>query len=76
MKDRNLVPNEQAKLLATFLNGLGIALFAVGGLAPLSSVIYANREPDWRQILGVLICFFGAFALHYLARNVLTRLKQ
>jgi hypothetical protein len=76
MSHQTTVHNEQTKLLATFLNGLGIALFAVGGLAPLSSVIYANRAPDWRQVLGVLICFFGAFALHYLARNVLTRLKQ
>ena len=31
----SLVHNEQAKLTATYVNGLAIAMFAVGGLAPL-----------------------------------------
>ncbi len=38
-----LVDNERLKLLATFLNGLGIAVFAVGALAPLISAIYASN---------------------------------
>lgn len=28
------IHNERLKLLATFLNGIGISVFAVGGLAP------------------------------------------
>ncbi|GJE16047.1 amino acid transporter [Methylobacterium marchantiae] len=35
-EDRSkLVANERSKLTATYVNGLAIALFAVGGLAPM-----------------------------------------
>lgn len=37
-----LVRIERLKLFATYLNGLGIALFAVGGLTPLFSFLYGS----------------------------------
>ena len=36
---RILVANEQTKLSATYLNGLAIAIFAVGGLAPVVALV-------------------------------------
>jgi len=36
----NLVRNERLKLFATCLNGLAIAIFAIGGVAPSFSYFY------------------------------------
>jgi hypothetical protein len=38
----SLVHNERTKLTATYINGLAIAVFAVGGLAPILSNLYAG----------------------------------
>lgn len=70
-----LIRNEQTKLTATFLNGLAVALFAVGGLAPLFSAIYGTSGGGWRVIVGAVSCFAAALALHLAARTVLRRLE-
>lgn len=72
--DKNLIHNEQTKLRATFLNGLGIALFAVGGLAPLFSALNNDREPTLINLATSGFCFLGGIALHYVGQRILKRL--
>jgi hypothetical protein len=37
-----VIYNERIKLFSIFLNGIGIAIFAVGGLAPTISALYGR----------------------------------
>ena len=65
---------EQAKLTATYVNGLAIAVFAVGGLAPVFSALYAAGPlavPLWAVILIGIVCFATSAALHWVARRSL-----
>jgi len=70
------VHNERIKLLATFVNGAGIAVFAVGGLAPMFSSLYGGQGPTGFLIAVSLICFLVATALHYAGSTILKRLRQ
>jgi hypothetical protein len=75
----SLVRNEQAKLTATYVNGLAIAVFAVGGLAPLFSVLYSDRPapiPFWSLIGISLVCFAASGGLHYAARRFLKGMRE
>lgn len=74
-KLRSTIHNERLKLLATFLNGIGVAVFAVGGLAPVFSSLYGQNGPTLFLMLVSTICFLTACALHYSASTVLKRLK-
>jgi hypothetical protein len=65
--------NERIKLFATFVNSIGIATFAVGGLAPLISTLNGTTKPLMQFVSA--ICILGAFILHYAASNILTRMK-
>ncbi|PIO42573.1 amino acid transporter [Phyllobacterium zundukense] len=67
--------NEQKKLTATWLNGLSVALWAVGGLAPLASSIYNANGPSALIAIGAAICIMVATALHLYARRTLRGLK-
>jgi hypothetical protein len=70
----SLVRNERMKLTATYINGISIALFAVGGLAPLFSTLYASAgsaQPMWVIAIVSLICFILSVALHFVARWIL-----
>lgn len=71
----SLIHNERIKLLATYLNGVGIAIFAVGGFAPIISSIYSQAGPTLILLFASLICFFVSAVLHYVASTVLKRLK-
>jgi hypothetical protein len=70
-----IVRNEQKKLTATWLNGLSVALWAVGGLAPLASSIYNANGPSALIVIGAAICVMAATALHLYARQTLKGLK-
>jgi Na+/melibiose symporter-like transporter len=59
------VHNERIKLLAKFVNGAGIAVFAVGGLAPMFSSLYGGQGPTAFLLVVSLVCFLAAAALHY-----------
>ena len=75
----SLIHNEQAKLTATYVNGLAIAVFAVGGLAPLFSLLYSDRPapiPLWSIVAVSLVCFAASGALHYAARHFLKGMKE
>ena len=70
------IHNERIKLLATFVNGSGIAVFAVGGLAPMFSSIYGSQGATPALIFVSLVCFVVAAALHFVGSTILKRLKQ
>ena len=72
----SLIHNERTKLTATYLNGLAIALFAVGTVAPIISVMsmsIAVVRPS--STIIPVICIGVSGALHYAARYVLGRLR-
>jgi len=72
----SLVGNEQAKLTATYLNGVAIALAAIGGVAPWVGVVVQSSSTDALRVsLSSLVCFSLSVALHYTARRVLTKLR-
>jgi hypothetical protein len=68
--------NERVKLFATFLNSVGIAIFAVGGLAPLITRVNGQTGPTLFISLTSAVCFLTAIALHYIASRFLKRMKQ
>jgi hypothetical protein len=72
-----LIPNEQVKLTATYMNGVAIALFAVGGIAP--TITFMNGGLTSPSAVGtaivVAVCIISSALLHFSARAVLRRLK-
>ncbi len=71
----SLIRNEQTKLLATYLNGIAVAVFAVGSLAPVFSNIYGGSGASWLLAGTSVLCVFASAALHLIARRVLRRLE-
>jgi hypothetical protein len=71
----DLIHNERIKLLATFLNGVGVAVLAVGGLSPLFSVLSGTGEIRAVVMVSSGICILTAFGLHYSGSRVLQRMK-
>jgi hypothetical protein len=70
------IHNERIKLLATFVNGTGIAVFAVGCLAPLFSSLYGSPGPTAFLLFVSIVCFIVACTLHYAGSIILRRLRQ
>jgi hypothetical protein len=73
----SLIDNERVKLTATYMNGVAIAVIAIGSLAPLFSYIYSTdvSQPLWVVAIFSIICAFVSAALHYGARRTLGRLQ-
>lgn len=69
-----LIRNEQTKLTATFLNGLAIALFAVGGLAPSLGMASGSVPASLLVIFLMGYCLIASLALHLIARRFLRRM--
>ncbi|MBP7001811.1 hypothetical protein [Amaricoccus sp.] len=69
-----LIHNERTKLTATFINGMALTVFAVGGLAPFIAAAYGAEGPRPVLLLMALYCLGVSFTLHYLARRVLGKL--
>jgi hypothetical protein len=72
------IHNERTKLTATWLNGVAIALMAVGGFAPTISYLAATvsaPSPEWLTTTSAA-CFGFSVALHFMARKVLGRLRS
>jgi Na+/melibiose symporter-like transporter len=67
----SLVYNERTKLSATYLNGITIAVMAVGGLGPVISVLNGGSTPALGIAAISVICLMGSVALHFLARRLL-----
>ncbi|MBZ9654266.1 amino acid transporter [Phyllobacterium lublinensis] len=76
MDIRTTIRNEQKKLVATYLNGIAIALLVVGGFGPLFSTFYNGQAVSILLPGGASVCFAFSLALHYWARRVLKGLKS
>jgi hypothetical protein len=73
----NLVTNEQAKLSATYLNGIAIALAGVGGIGPwVAWVVQPSGQDLLRLATSSILCVSLSFALHLGARRVLKLLRE
>ncbi|WP_188824600.1 amino acid transporter [Brucella endophytica] len=67
--------NERLKLTATWINGMAVAFFAVGGLAPLFTMLYGDRPASLQLVFSAMSCILAAPALHYWARFSLKDLR-
>ncbi|CAA2107714.1 hypothetical protein MBUL_04299 [Methylobacterium bullatum] len=73
-----LVANERAKLTATYVNGVAIAVLAVGGLAPLFAQRAIAAGPPgqpWLTRVLSLLCICVSGVLHWAARGFLRELR-
>ena len=67
-----LVENEQRTLMPTFLNGIAIAFFAVGGFASLVGLFSQATHADWLTVnIMALIFMAPSEVIHRLARRTL-----
>ena len=73
----SLVHNEKVKLTATYLNGLAIAVFAVGGLAPIVAIVSGTTQSVTATSVVILtsICVCLSAGLHLGARRTLRKLE-
>lgn len=75
-KRRDLVRNERLKLSATYLNGVAIAILAVGGFAPATAVVTgASAAASSLAFVLLLVCVGASVALHYTASDLLKGLR-
>ncbi len=77
----NLVHNESAKLLATWLNNLGVACITVGAFTPAAAVLYnlgnaAEKVHLGTAAIGVLIYIAVGASLHLAGRRALKELRE
>lgn len=72
----SLVHNEQTKLSATYFNGLAIAVFALGAVAPILSYAFGSiaGQPLRAVSVAAAICLGISAALHFIARRILRNL--
>lgn len=77
MSDHSIIVyNERVKLNAAFLNGLAIAVFAIGGFSPVVSGVFNESGPTGLTVFMGFICFSASCGLHFLGRLILGRLKH
>ena len=70
-----LVRNERLKARATYLNGIAVAVLAIGGLAPVATAAAAASAPSTAALLVGSVCLAMSFALHSSAMWVLGQLR-
>ncbi|TCQ25007.1 amino acid transporter [Rhizobium sp. PP-CC-3G-465] len=71
----SLIHNERTKLTATYLNGVAIAIFAVGGFAPAIGWLNTGAAPGLTVAIVCLVCISSSVGLHFIERSVLKGLK-
>jgi hypothetical protein len=72
----SLVRNERTKITATYLNGLAVAIFAIGSLAPIVSAANAQASIGWQLAISATICAFASIVLHLFSRRILKGLQE
>lgn len=72
----DLAHNQRLKLTATYVNGLALAVIAVGGFAPIIAILAAQTRPTVVFVLLVVICFPTSAILHLIARRALMGLRE
>jgi ABC-type Na+ efflux pump permease subunit len=72
----NAIENESTKLSANYVNGVAIAIFAIGFFAPMLSFLREGwgAQNIFSNLLSV-VCLLGSVTLHFVGRKVLKRLK-
>lgn len=68
--------NERAKLTATYVNNVAVALFAVGALGPLLSVLYGVQGSAGSTLIGGAVCLLASYLLHLTGRRFLRGLED
>jgi hypothetical protein len=72
----NMIRNERTKLTATYFNGIAIAVFVVGGFAPLVTSFSSSASgPTFATSVMALICLLASGVVHYAARMLLKGLQ-
>lgn len=71
-----LIHNERTKLTATYLNGIAIALLAVGALAPLIGYLNTGGGDAATLTLISASCVGVSVFLHWIARRFLGSLRE
>jgi hypothetical protein len=71
----SLIHNERTKLTATYLNGVAIAIFAVGGFAPVVAWLNSGTGPGAQVGTLALICIMVSAGIHLSARYMLKGLQ-
>lgn len=73
----DLIVNEQVKSTSAWLNQLGTAVIAVGGLTPTVGLYLGlyNPRPSSVTIFAIQYAFLVGLTLHLFARDMLERLK-
>ena len=73
----NLVANEQAKLTATYVNGVAIAVVAIGGIGPWVAFAIQTSGPSLLSVVASsVLCICTSVGLRLGARKVLMRLRE
>ena len=75
-KTKTLVDNERYKLTATWLNGLAVAVFAVGVLTPTFAAVNSLGTLNLTVIGSASLCIAASSTLHIVARRLLGGLKS
>jgi hypothetical protein len=76
-RSMSLIENERTKLTAAYLNGLAIAIFAIGALAPsFRTFTIRIAKPAWLIALVGSVCILISGALHLIARSRLGTLPE
>jgi hypothetical protein len=74
----SIVANERVKLTATYLNGIAIAIFAVGAFSPTVALANGALQPSalLRTIALAIVCLTTSAILHSAARRSLRGLRR
>lgn len=78
LKRLTLVHNEKTKLSATYMNGVAVAVLAVGGLAPFFTALTSARgglAVPPIVVISSLGCWLTTGAIHWGARRQLRSLR-
>ncbi|WP_034996724.1 hypothetical protein [Beijerinckia mobilis] len=68
----SLIQNERTKLTATYLNGIAVAIFGVGVLAP-AVTNFSNWDGSSHVVSFAIagIALISSIAIHFVARKIL-----
>ena len=72
----SLVRNERTKITATYLNGIAIAIFAIGSLAPIVGAANAQASIGGTLMISAGICASASVVIHLFSRRLLKGLQE
>ncbi|MBP0615256.1 hypothetical protein [Jiella mangrovi] len=75
VKDKTEGEREQIKLQATYMNGIAIGVFIVGGFTIPTSIVLSSGNYVFATIFAPL-CFVASFGLHKVAKSSLKELDR